>query len=64
MYEALAAKTAKMSRLVISSVTIELRNANTQPLKSGIMIAKVEGNHPKVKVQLAPNVCYGFLIVS
>lgn len=49
IYEALAAKTANMKRLVMSSVTKELNMAIIEPLISGIKIAKIVGNHPKEK---------------
>ena len=49
IYEALAAKIAKMNRLEISWVIIELNNATIQPLTIGITMAKITGNQPKDK---------------
>ena len=49
MYEALAANVANINRLVISGVTKELIIAITQPLKRGIIIAKIIGNQPNEK---------------
>ena len=53
IYEALAASTAKIKRLVMSVVTNELSTANRQPLNKGIRIAKRKGNHPKEKNDLS-----------
>lgn len=46
MYDALAAKTAKMKRLATSCVTKELSNATIHPFTRGIAAAKMSGNHP------------------
>lgn len=49
MYEALAANMAKINRLVMSWVTIELAIATILPLINGTNMAKTTGNHPKEK---------------
>ena len=49
IYEALAAKTAKMNRFAISSVTNELSMAITHPFNKGIITANAKGNHPNEK---------------
>ena len=49
IYEALAAKTAKINRFAGSWVTKELNTANRLPLIKGIMLAKAMGKYPKEK---------------
>ena len=49
IYEALAARIAKMNLLEISCVINELNNATIQPFTIGITMAKIIGNHPKDK---------------
>ena len=49
MYEALAARIAKINRLAISAVTRELSMAKRHPLNNGMMIANKKGNQPKEK---------------
>lgn len=49
IYEALAAKIAKINLFEGSEVTNELSIANAEPLISGISNAKINGNHPKEK---------------
>ena len=49
IYDALAAKIANINRLLTSCVTIELNNATVHPLMSGMITAKIKGNHPNEK---------------
>lgn len=53
IYEALAAKTAKINRDATSEVTSELNKATMAPLSIGIPIAKSTGNHPNEKKDLS-----------
>lgn len=49
MYEALAAKMAKMNLFAVSVVTNELKMAIMDPLINGMRMAKSRGNQPKEK---------------
>ena len=49
IYDALAARIAKIKRLEVSCTTTELKYAITHPLMSGIKIAKITGYQPKEK---------------
>ena len=49
IYDALAARTAKINRLVISDVTKELSMAKIQPFNKGIIKANRNGNNPNEK---------------
>ena len=49
VYDALPAKTANINRFVMSSVITELKIAIILPLTKGIIIAKMNWNHPNEK---------------
>ena len=49
IYEALAARTAKINLFVTSVVTTELSSAKTQPFTNGMIIANTNGNKPNEK---------------
>jgi len=49
MYDALAARTAKINRFATSSIIPSIRKATRQPLIKGITKANTTGNHPKEK---------------
>ena len=54
IYDALAARIAKIKRLEVSCTTTELKYAITHPLMSGIKIAKIKGYQPKEKNRQKP----------